>query len=107
ASRAEPLIDTVDTEWVQRFRTSSQPPPATPAAIPAAEPSIEARVSARLLWEKSLSDASIQVIASDGGIELKGTVANVAQKKRAVELAESTTGVDRVTESWEVDEQSP
>jgi osmotically-inducible protein OsmY len=29
------------------------------------------------------------------------------QKKRAVELAESTTGVDRVTESLEVDEQSP
>lgn len=106
ASRAEPLVDTVDTEWVQRFRTVPPPPP-VPAAVPAREPGIEARVAARLRWEKSLSDASIQVTASDGGIELKGTVANVAQKKRAVELAESTTGVDRVTESLEVDEQSP
>ena len=101
-----PLVDTVDAECVQRFRTNPEPPP-VPVAVPAAEPGVEARVTARLRWEKSLSDASIQVVASEGGIELKGKVAKVAQKKRAVELAESTTGVDRVTESLEVDEQSP
>jgi osmotically-inducible protein OsmY len=106
ASRAGPVVDTVDTEWLQRFRTTPEPAP-VPVAVPASEPGVEARVSARLRWEKSLADASIQVVANEGGIELKGTVANLAQKKRAVELAESTTGVDRVTESLEVDEQSP
>jgi hypothetical protein len=106
ASRAEPLVETVDSEWAQRFRTSPQAPP-VPAALPIAELGVEARVSSRLRWEKSLSGVSIQVTASEGVIELKGKVANVAQKKRAVELAESTTGVDKVTESLEVDEQSP
>jgi hypothetical protein len=106
AGRAGPVVDSVDTEWVQRFRAHPEQPP-VPVAVPAAEPGIEARVTARLRWEKSLADASIQVIANEGGIELKGKVTRVAQKKRAVELAESTTGVDRVTESLEVDEQSP
>ncbi len=106
ATRAEPLVGNVDADWLQRLRGGqpSAPAPAV-AAVPAAEPDIVARVTARLRWEKSLEDTSIQVIASDGGIELKGKVTDVAQKKRAVELAESTTGVDRVTESLEVDDQ--
>jgi osmotically-inducible protein OsmY len=59
-----------------------------------------------LRYEKALTDTSIQVVASESGVELKGKVKTAAQKKRAVELAESTTGVDRVTESLEVDDQS-
>ena len=106
ASRAEPLVGSLDTDWVQRLHST---PPSPPASVPepVAEPNAEARVTARLRWEKSLADTSIQVVASESGIELKGKVHDVAQKKRAVELAESTTGVDRVTESLEVDDQSP
>ncbi|HEV8060922.1 MAG TPA: BON domain-containing protein [Gemmataceae bacterium] len=108
ATRAEPLVGNVDAEWLQRLRGGvAAAPGSAVAAVPAAEPDVVARVTARLRWEKALEDTSIQVIASEGGIELKGKVGDVAQKKRAVELAESTTGVDRVTESLEVDDQSP
>jgi hypothetical protein len=108
ATRAEPLVGNVDAEWLQRLRGGVVAAPGSAvAAVPAAEPDVVARVTARLRWEKALEDTSIQVIASEGGIELKGKVGDVAQKKRAVELAESTTGVDRVTESLEVDDQSP
>ncbi len=108
ATRAEPLVGKMDAEWLQRLRGVQSPSPAPAvAAVPAGEPDVVARVTARLRWEKALEDTSIQVIASEGGIELKGKVGDVAQKKRAVELAESTTGVDRVTESLEVDDQLP
>ena len=105
ASRAEPLVGSVDAEWTQRFRTPQPPPP--PVSVPIAEPDVEARVTARLRWEKALAGSSIQVVATESGVELKGNVLDAAQKKRAVDLAESTTGVDRVTESLEVDDQSP
>jgi osmotically-inducible protein OsmY len=105
ATRAEPLVGSVDAEWVQRFRSPQPAPP--PVSVPVAEPDVEARVTARLRWEKALAGSSIQVVATESGVELKGNVLNAAQKKRAVELAEATTGVDRVTESLEVDDQSP
>ncbi len=108
ANRAEPLVDRVDAQWVQRFRAGPESAPVPPpAALPPVEPDSVARVTARLRYEKTLADTSIQVVASEGGVELKGKVQNAAQKKRAVQLAESTTGVDRVTESLEVDDKSP
>ena len=108
ASRAEPAVNTLDAQWIQRFRTSPEAPPAPlPAAVPVGEPDVVARVTSRLRYEKSLAGSSIQVVAIEGGLELKGKVQGAAQKKRAVELAESTTGVDRVSESLEVDDQSP
>ena len=108
ASRAEPVVNTLDTQWIQRFRVAQEAPPAPPpAAVPVAEPDAVARVTSRLRYEKTLTGTSIQVVAIESGLELKGKVQRAAQKKRAVELAESTTGVDRVTESLEVDDQSP
>ncbi len=108
AARAEPMANALDAQWIQRLRAGQETPPAPPpAAVPVAEPDVVARVTARLRYEKSLSGTSIQVAAIESGLELKGKVQSAAQKKRAVELAESTTGVDRVTESLEVDDQSP
>jgi osmotically-inducible protein OsmY len=60
------------------------------------------KVSARLRWDKSLADAKIEVKEAGGAIELKGSVRDQAQKQRAVELAESTEGVEKVTDSLEV-----
>ena len=55
--------------------------------------SLENRVSARLRWEKQLADVRIEVkSAGNGVIELKGTVGNLHQRRRAVELAEMTEG---------------
>jgi hypothetical protein len=103
------MVSSLDERWLQRFRPSPDPAPAPPpaAAVPVAEPDAAARVTLRLRYEKTLAGSSIQVAAIEGGLELKGKVKDARQKKRAVELAESTTGVDRVTVSLEVDEQSP
>jgi osmotically-inducible protein OsmY len=62
----------------------------------------DARVEARLRWDKVTADAQIQVKAADGVVELKGTVRDLDQRRRAVELAEGTVGVQRVTDSLEI-----
>ena len=59
---------------------------------------LDARVMARLRWDKTLADAQIQVSASGGTVELKGTVNHLEQRRRAVELAESTAGVEQVSD---------
>jgi hypothetical protein len=65
---------------------------------------LDARVLARLHWDKTLGGAQVQVTASEGTVELKGVVQDLAQRRRAVELAESTTGVESVVDSLEVRE---
>jgi hypothetical protein len=62
----------------------------------------EGRVATRVHWDKNLAEAKIQVKASGSDIELTGNVQNQEQKRRAVELAETTAGVDRVTDNLEV-----
>jgi osmotically-inducible protein OsmY len=66
------------------------------------ELALDARVSLRLRWEKDLQDTTIQVEAKDGTVELKGKVTNVLQRQRAVQVAQSTTGVQEVIDSLEV-----
>lgn len=71
------------------------------------EVGLEGKVSQRLAWDKNLADARIQVRADGGAVELKGAVREAGQRKRAVELAESTAGVDKVTDSLEVAPPDP
>src|SRR5262249_15234614 len=52
------------------------------------------RVTLRLRWEKALADLPLEVVVSGQDIELKGTVNTPEQRNRAVEVAESTTGVE-------------
>jgi hypothetical protein len=63
---------------------------------------LEARVAARLRWEKTLAEIPLQIQATGRVIELKGTVPTLAQRRRAVELAESTVGVERVVDALEL-----
>jgi hypothetical protein len=64
---------------------------------------VQGRVYARLYWDKSLADANLKIEARDGGVVvLKGTVPNREAKRRAVELAQSTVGVNET-----VDELTP
>jgi len=65
---------------------------------------LQERVNYRLRWEKVLADATIEVAVSGKEIELKGSVKNAEQRTRAVELAESTAGVERVLVSLTVAE---
>jgi osmotically-inducible protein OsmY len=63
---------------------------------------VTARVQARVNWDQGLEDASIRVEADATGIRLTGLVTSEAQRRRAVELAESTAGVEKVTDSLDV-----
>ncbi|HYT93751.1 MAG TPA: BON domain-containing protein [Gemmataceae bacterium] len=63
---------------------------------------LEARVAARLRWDKDLTGAAVSVQASGAAMELKGTVLDLAQRRRAVELAERTAGVEKVTDALRI-----
>ena len=69
------------------------------------ELALDARVSLRLRWEKDLQKAAIQVQAGDGVVELKGKVADIVQRQRAMQVAQSTVGVVEVIDSLELEER--
>lgn len=61
------------------------------------------RVTQRIEWDKQLSGSTMQVEVQPGGVVLlKGSVMNDVAKERAVDLAESTTGVTSVTDELAV-----
>jgi osmotically-inducible protein OsmY len=68
---------------------------------------LDASISARLKWDKSLSGEQIRVQANGAVIELSGTVKDLTQHRRAVELAESTVGAEQIVDLLEVPSQGP
>jgi len=56
------------------------------------------RVQHRLQWDKALADTTIDVAVTDKEVELRGTIRRDEQRRRAIELAEFTVGVERVTD---------
>jgi osmotically-inducible protein OsmY len=66
------------------------------------EGTLAGRVSARLRWDKKLADAQIQTLTTGNLVELKGTVRDETQRRRAVDLAESTSGVEKVTANLDI-----
>jgi len=58
---------------------------------------IEDRVRVRFQTEKALEGTTITVIAEGKEIRLRGEVANALIRARAVELAQTTIGVEKVT----------
>jgi len=66
------------------------------------EVAVDARVSARLSWDRALEDTEIQVQLTEGVVELTGQVRNPEQQRRAVELAQSTLGVEKVNDRLEI-----
>jgi osmotically-inducible protein OsmY len=57
---------------------------------------LAAKVANRLRWDTALADADIAVRADGNVVELRGSAANLQQRRRAIELAETTVGVGRV-----------
>ena len=55
------------------------------------------RVQVRIRTDKSMEGANVVVIADGGDIKLRGDVKNSLQRIRAVELAQSTAGVEKVS----------
>jgi osmotically-inducible protein OsmY len=70
-----------------------------------ANPGLEIRVSQRLHWDKGLANVPIQVEAAGNVVTLKGAVAELAQRQRAVNLAETTEGVEKVVDALQAPEQ--
>jgi osmotically-inducible protein OsmY len=59
------------------------------------------RVNQRLAGDKSLAGARIEALG-ETQLELRGSVQSPRQRLRAVELAESTVGVEKVTDSLQL-----
>ena len=66
---------------------------------PKKELSLQEKIQDRLRWENTLTDVTIEVIVKDKEVELKGTAKSPEQRLRAVELAETLAGVDKVVNS--------
>ena len=88
ASRAEAATSPVRQQWG--------------AHVASLAASAESRVTARLRWDKMLADAAVEVSGNADTVELKGTVKNEDQRRRAIEIAESTTGVNKVNDSLQI-----
>jgi len=59
---------------------------------------LEGRVRDRFKNDRYLAPASIEISVYEGAVRLKGQVDNAILKRRAVELAESTVGVEKVVD---------
>jgi hypothetical protein len=62
---------------------------------------VDSRVAARLSWDKNLEGLTIQVEADGTTVKLRGKVPDPARRRRAVDLATSTSGVEKVTDEME------
>jgi len=62
---------------------------------------VDARVAARLSWDRNLEGLAIQVDADGAEVKLRGKVPDAARRRRAVELAANTIGVEKVTDEME------
>jgi hypothetical protein len=73
---------------------------------PMTEVSVAARVDARLRYDRHLSDHSFVVRAQGASaVVVAGTVPEASIKQRALDLAKSTVGVDRVVDEVQLSEE--
>ena len=87
--------------WKVADKVQALVPDRTPfgASLPGAkQPSLEERVRQRFKLDRYLAAVPIDVIADRGGVRLRGHVDDEILKRRAVEIAESTVGVEKVTD---------
>ncbi len=66
---------------------------------PGKEPTLQEKIQHRLTFDKALGDVKFEIIIKDKEVELKGTVHSPAQRQRAIELAETVAGVERVIDA--------
>jgi hypothetical protein len=72
------------------------------SSLQGGEAGLAARVAARLRWDLALRGAEIEVGEEGDVIELRGRVPDEAGRRRAVDLAESTEGVEKVVDELTV-----
>jgi osmotically-inducible protein OsmY len=69
------------------------------------EPSLQEKIHDRLRFENTLTEIAFEVTIKDKEVQLKGTVKTPTQRQRAIELAETVAGVDRVIDEVTIREQ--
>lgn len=60
--------------------------------------SLSEKVQSRLMTDQALAGADITVLADGSEVKLRGVVANADARRRAIDLAQSTVGVQRVVD---------
>jgi hypothetical protein len=68
---------------------------------------VEERVRVRIQTDKQMTGADVSASPAANGVRLRGIVATAAQRKRAVELAEGTAGVEAVIDELAVPVAQP
>lgn len=79
----------------------------TPARTPFGDPiglrrNLEERVRERFRSDRYLAGQAIEVTAEENAVRLKGSVDQVVLKRRAVEIADATVGVEKVIDELNV-----
>ncbi|MHB1423046.1 MAG: BON domain-containing protein [Gemmataceae bacterium] len=68
------------------------------------ETSLDSRVALRLRWDTDMAGTDVEVhLTGPGTVELTGSVADLTQRRRAVELANTTVGVEGVLDRLHVE----
>jgi osmotically-inducible protein OsmY len=68
------------------------------------ETRLDSRVALRLRWDSDMTGSDVQVrLTRSGVVELTGVVADLAQRRRAVEVAGTTVGVESVLDRLRVE----
>jgi predicted oxidoreductase len=94
------VLDKGET-WLQAAGQRLGVPPVPEAAAAGTQSDLLAqRVRHRLLWDRKLAELAIIVQVQGDEVRLSGSVANEDLRRRAVELAETTVGVGKVTTGW-------
>jgi osmotically-inducible protein OsmY len=98
---AERPIDRIDTAKAREVGAqigakASQAASEAQAAL--ADGSVTAKIKAKMTLDDTVQARDIHVDFANGVVTLSGTVANSAQRKRAVDLARETNGVRSVTD---------
>jgi osmotically-inducible protein OsmY len=68
------------------------------------EPTLAEKIQDRLRFENTLTEIAFEVNVKEKEVELKGTVKTPLQRQRALELAETVAGVDKVVDALKVNE---
>jgi osmotically-inducible protein OsmY len=63
------------------------------------EPTLAEKIQDRLSFDNTLTEIAFEVNVKDKEVELRGTVKTPLQRQRAIELAETVAGVDKVVDS--------
>lgn len=63
---------------------------------------VQGRVYSRLRWDKHFADTQFEIDVEDDVVILRGVVASLQAKQKALQIAEDTIGVDRVNDELTV-----